>query len=168
MRTYSSILINLTASALIISVACGHTRTVGDNAPAGDTPATAATNATPPADAKRAAPRTSKKDGDKNPGVVVDGDEGALPLATSPAGLLKPNAIESIQEKLASGGRLSKDHETGKLDQPTRNALRDFQRANNLPATGMPDDVTIQKLGLGTKDIFRAAEAPAKEADRPK
>jgi peptidoglycan hydrolase-like protein with peptidoglycan-binding domain len=96
------------------------------------------------------------------PGTRAD----APPLATSPAGLLKPDAVEAIQEKLASRGDLSDKRESGKLDPPTREALREFQRKNNLPATGMPDDLTVQKLGLEPGQIFRATTKNQNEATR--
>ncbi|MEO8213347.1 MAG: peptidoglycan-binding domain-containing protein [Myxococcales bacterium] len=149
----SGALVHLMASALLFAIACGHTHNVGDTT----------SNTTPPADEKTAAhgPR-GRPAVTKAGAMTVPGRDGAPPLATTPAGLLKPHAVESIQEKLASIGRLPEEHETGTLDGPTRQALREFQRSNNLPATGMPDDVTIQKLGLGTQEIFRASENPAK------
>jgi len=52
------------------------------------------------------------------------------------------------------------DHHDGSLDEPTRQGLQAFQKKNNLPATGMPDDLTVQKLGLGVEQIFRAASPP--------
>lgn len=143
----------LMATALLFAIACGHTHNVGDTA----------SNTTPPADEKTAAHEPSGRPAVTNAGAVtVPGRDGAPPLATTPAGLLKPHAVERIQEKLASSGRLPEEHETGTLDGPTRRALREFQHSNNLPATGMPDDVTIQKLGLGTQEIFRASEDAVK------
>lgn len=140
---------------------CGHARTVGDpNDPS------AASNSSPPSDKKAAEGRTtaagsgkmaSREVGRADRPLVGDSREGAPPLATSPAGLMKPNAVEKIQEKLAKDGHLQK-HDKGKLDQATREALRGFQREHNLPATGLPDDVTVQKLGLGPDELFRAAK----------
>ena len=140
---------NWLATALRFGIACGHTHSGGDTA----------SNTTPPADEKTAAHGPSGRPAATS-AVIVPGRDGAPPLATTPAGLLKPHAVESIQEKLASSGLLSEEHETGTLDGPTHQALREFQRSNNLPATGMPDDVTIQKLGLGTQEIFRVSEDP--------
>jgi peptidoglycan hydrolase-like protein with peptidoglycan-binding domain len=160
-------LIDLTAGALLFAIACGHTHSVGDTT--SNTTGNTTGNTTPPADQRAAPPKHSGRvSADKGGLVDGPGRDGAVPLATSPTGLLKPHAIEKIQEKLASSGRLSEDHETGKMDEPTRKALREFQQSKNLPATGMPDDVTIQKLGLGTEDVFRASEDPAKDAQRAK
>ncbi len=36
----------------------------------------------------------------------------------------------------------------GKMDAKTQQALRDFQKSNNLPATGVLDDRTAEKLGV--------------------
>ena len=36
----------------------------------------------------------------------------------------------------------------GKLDDKTQQALRDFQKVNNLPATGVLDAQTAAKLGI--------------------
>jgi peptidoglycan hydrolase-like protein with peptidoglycan-binding domain len=36
----------------------------------------------------------------------------------------------------------------GKMDAKTQQALRDFQKVNNLPTTGVLDDKTAEKLGI--------------------
>jgi carboxyl-terminal processing protease len=36
----------------------------------------------------------------------------------------------------------------GKMDARTQQALRDFQKDNNLPATGVLDEKTAEKLGV--------------------
>lgn len=82
------------------------------------------------------------------------------PLATDPARLLEPGAIEKIQHQLESAGKLGEAHANGELDPPTRAALRAFQSANELPATGIPDDATVGKLGFSPGQIFR--DAPRK------
>ena len=130
---------------------CGHARAVGDADP---------THATPPSDA-RPAGRTERARAPVEASLAAPskaaGPPDAPPLATSPAGLLKPNAIEAIQDKLKSRGHLPMDHHPGSLDEPTRQGLQAFQKENNLPATGMPDDLTVQKLGLEVEQIFRTA-----------
>ena len=71
-------------------------------------------------------------------------------MSTSPAGLLAPGADDKIRDKLAAAGFAAKGKSTDE-------ALRRFQRANDLPATGIPDHETVKKLGLDPNDIFRAA-----------
>jgi hypothetical protein len=79
-------------------------------------------------------------------------------LATGPEGLLADGAAEKIQERLRERDLLKGDVSSGHWDEPTRAAVRTFQRDNGLPATGMPDDVTIGKLGLKPADVFRSTK----------
>jgi hypothetical protein len=134
--------------ALSTSAGCAHTHSVGDHGSASTESGSARDDA----------------GADRPSGHVADPihsaeRDGAPPLATSPAALLEPRALRTVQEKLSSRGELSKDDESGKFDEPTRRALRSFQRKNGLPATGMPDDVTVQKLGLDPGQIFRSTKA---------
>jgi hypothetical protein len=87
-------------------------------------------------------------------------EKGALPLTSSPSGLLQPGAAETIQGRLVKGGQLADDKKSGELDTRTRDALMAFQKAHDLPATGIPDDATVRKLGLDPNAIFRKAAAP--------
>ncbi len=65
-----------------------------------------------------------------------------------------------IQQRLSSAGTLSEEQQTGELDVGTRAALRRFQEANGLPATGDPDGATVSKLGLKASDVFKAGGPP--------
>jgi murein L,D-transpeptidase YcbB/YkuD len=87
--------------------------------------------------------------------------ETGVPLATSSAGLLRPGAVEIIQQRLTRAGALAEGHESGKLDAATRAAVTHFQQEKGLAATGELDDATVEKLGLDPKDVFEAgAGAP--------
>jgi len=59
------------------------------------------------------------------------------------------NDVKKIKEALKARG-----HDPGsiddKMDSKTQQALRDFQKANNLPVTGMVDQQTATKLGIGS------------------
>jgi peptidoglycan hydrolase-like protein with peptidoglycan-binding domain len=79
-----------------------------------------------------------------------------VPIAASPADLLKPGAEQRIQERLASEGLLDHQDVSGKLDGKTRQALRRFQQSSDLPATGVPDQETVRKLGLDPEQTFRS------------
>jgi hypothetical protein len=140
-RAASAIALALSLGGATVA-GCGHTHTASDTGP------------------KKAADEPVAKHRDdlsaEGPGKTLHSENGA-PLATSPAGLLKPEAVKELQGKLVSHGQLAEADQSGKLDGPTHQALRDFQRANNLPATGMPDDLTIQKLGLKPDQLTRAA-----------
>jgi putative peptidoglycan binding protein len=54
--------------------------------------------------------------------------------------------IKKAQEALQAKGHTTGT--TGRLDAKTQQALRDFQKANNLPATGVLDEKTAEKLGV--------------------
>jgi hypothetical protein len=76
-------------------------------------------------------------------------DPGKIPVASSPMGLLKPGAEQTVRDKLgikAGGGSL-------------REALQKFQKEHDLPATGMLDQRTTEALGLDPDDIFERAHA---------
>ena len=139
---------------------CGHTRRA-DDAPVakseseigGKTPERSASrreDATPEPGRKASAESARKADGEP----ARDGP----PLATGPEGLMTEGAVEKIQERLRDRDLLKGDAPSGNWDERTRTALRDFQRDNGLPATGMPDDVTVGKLGLKPADVFRATK----------
>jgi hypothetical protein len=74
-------------------------------------------------------------------------DPHEVPVSTSPRGLLKPGAEQKVRERLGSKGK------SGSL----RQALQQFQRSRDLPATGMLDHETVKELGLDPDDIFERA-----------
>jgi peptidoglycan hydrolase-like protein with peptidoglycan-binding domain len=81
-------------------------------------------------------------------------EDGAVRLSTSPAALLKPGALKTIQEKLVHAGDLEGEP-NGQMDAATQKALVKFQRHHDLPATGVPDDATVGRLGLKPAEVFR-------------
>lgn len=70
-------------------------------------------------------------------------DADDVEVSTAPGGLLKPGAEDKVREKLglAKGAGIT-------------SAVRQFQRDHALPATGMLDHETVEKLGLSTGDVF--------------
>ena len=74
------------------------------------------------------------------------------PLAQAPEGLLTPGAEQKIRDKLSAGGFMKED-----ANASTGAALRRFQAAHDLPATGVPDHETVRRLGLNPDDLFRKA-----------
>ena len=46
--------------------------------------------------------------------------------------------------------------EDGRMDAKTQQALRDFQKSNNLPMTGVLDDKTAEKLGVSKNSDLRS------------
>ena len=121
--------------AVIALAGCGHAKSTDEGKPAKE--------AEPEAEAKK--PEPTRK---RAPEPASNPDD--VPVSTSPAGLLAPGADDKIRDKLAAAGFAAQ----GKS---TKEALRRFQRANDLPATGIPDHETVKKLGLDPDQIFRAA-----------
>jgi len=133
--------------ALLLGGACSHTRAVTSPEHASNAENADAAQQEP----ERPAHKKSR---------LPPEEKGALPLTSSPAGLLQPDAAKTIQGRLVKGGQLPDDKQSGELDGPTREALMAFQKAHDLPATGIPDDATVRKLGLDPNAIFRKAAAP--------
>lgn len=120
--------------ALSFTIACAHTKTTDDGSEKQDRKS----------EAKAEKPRAA----DRRPH-----ESGGVPLATSPAGLLAPGADEKIHDRLVAEGFL--DDDAKRSDAATSEGLRRFQRAHDLPATGIPDDKTVKDLGLDPGEVFR-------------
>ena len=152
------------AVALAVSfiVGCGHTHTVAGPAAATE----------PEKSTTEAGPSEAKTEGGSppvlHPARVTsnlkgpNGEPQNISIATSPSLLLKPGAAKAIAAKLSHDGDLH--GEVGSdLDGPTRDALARFQRSHDLPATGIPDDATVRKLGLKPEDVFRSGNDKSPE-----
>jgi hypothetical protein len=103
-------------------------------------------------DAERQEPAPEKKSSEPRRAVEKQDPE-AMPVASSPEGLLAPGGEEQIRQKLAAGGYLKGG--PGAKSGSTREGIRRFQEANDLPATGAPDHTTVRKLGLDPDQLFR-------------
>ena len=64
--------------------------------------------------------------------------------------------ISEIQSALAAQGTY-KGQPNGKWDPATVQAMKEYQSAHGLTATGKLDALTLQKLGLGSEIAGRAA-----------
>jgi hypothetical protein len=134
---------------------CGHAKTTDATSPS--TPDEAANKAeerTPPADHpdRAAAPRAERSSAPRDTGAPAQ--TASIPVAASPEGLLAPGAEAQIRDKLASGGYLDKNDEDASL----QTGLRKFQKARDLPQTGIPNHETVQALGLDPGLIFKHAD----------
>jgi hypothetical protein len=127
-------LARIVLAALSFPLACAHTKTTDDGSEKQDRKS----------EAKAEKPRAA----DRRPH-----ESGGVPLATSPAGLLAPGADEKIHDRLVAEGFL--DDDAKRSDAATSEGLRRFQRAHDLPATGIPDDKTVKDLGLDPGEVFR-------------
>jgi peptidoglycan hydrolase-like protein with peptidoglycan-binding domain len=134
MRVAETLSIGFFALAL---VGCAHAKTTEPAEPeAAEKPSSTAR-----------APRTGKLR------VAPTGEQPkTTPLAQAPEGLLKPGAEQKIHDKLSAGGFVKED-----ANDSTEAALRRFQAAHDLPATGVPDHETVRRLGLNPDDLFRKA-----------
>ncbi|HEY7372565.1 MAG TPA: peptidoglycan-binding domain-containing protein [Polyangia bacterium] len=133
------------ATALL--AACAHTKTTDQGAASTqqDGGGQEATEAKAAKATKPAPAGAGSRAGEERAGV---------PLATAPEGLLAPGAEKKIRERLAADGFLARDADS---DAATREGLRRFQRAKDLPATGVADQETVRRLGLDPDEIFRKA-----------
>lgn len=61
-----------------------------------------------------------------------------------------PERVKEIQAALAERG-FYKGEPSGKWDQKSQEAMKAFQEANNLRATGKIDALSLQALGLGSE-----------------
>ena len=95
----------------------------------------------------------SRAAGGKKGSELHPGNPDAVPVATAPDALLVPGAEEQIRERLIAGGFLAADAD--KSNGATRGAIRKFQKAQDLPATGVPDAETVKRLGLDPDKTFR-------------
>jgi hypothetical protein len=108
---------------------------------------------------------TRRVAGPAAPAVAVETDSSGVPFTTAPEGILKPGAIDALQDRLHAHGLMARTQHSGKLDPPTREALRRFQARNDLPSTGLPSYRTVQALELPLDRIFFSARHPPSAAE---
>jgi len=85
----------------------------------------------------------------------IPGQPGTIPerMEHPGAGMERDMVVSSADLKKAQEALKAKGHNPGtdgELDVQTQQALRDFQKANDLPATGVLDEKTARKLGIAT------------------
>lgn len=77
-----------------------------------------------------------------------------------------PDRIREIQSALQREGAFPGEP-TGKWDDATVNAMKNYQDKNGLNATGKIDALTLQKLGLGSDTAGKGAPVPAASSTGP-
>jgi len=149
----------LLATALV-GPACAHSRVATDE-PQRETPAAKDVASSGSPESSKDSSKRGAKEGGKEEAAASPADRTrsptGLPLSTSPAASLADGAAAKLQERLAAEGHLAPNVASERLDAATERALREFQSAHNLPATGVPDDATVRALGLDPEKIFRRA-----------
>jgi peptidoglycan hydrolase-like protein with peptidoglycan-binding domain len=128
--------------ALVLAIGCAHTKTTDDGTEK-DGQKT---------EAKADKPR-AVEGGSHKAGGDAARHSGEIPVATAPAGLLAPGAEVKIRDRLAAQGYVPDDAK--RSDAAMKEGIRRFQRAHDLPATGIPDHETVKDLGLDPDQIFR-------------
>jgi Putative peptidoglycan binding domain len=84
----------------------------------------------------------------------MPGQPGTIPERMQPPQsqqgmVISPDDIRSAQQALKAKGL--NPGVDGRMDAQTQQAIRDFQKANNLPVTGVLDEKTAAKLGVNMK-----------------
>jgi Putative peptidoglycan binding domain len=109
--------------------------------------------------------------GQPAPGVPptgpIPGQRGTIPEKMGPDASDKGMVVTSEHIKKAQDALKAKGLTPGtggKLDPQTQQALRDFQKANNLPATGVLDEKTAAKLGV---TMSTSEKSPSAESTSP-
>ncbi|HEY4184032.1 MAG TPA: peptidoglycan-binding domain-containing protein [Polyangia bacterium] len=86
--------------------------------------------------------------------------ETGISISSTPQGLMQPGAEKLLQERLRDRGLLRQEQCNGQLDTPTRAALREFQKSEGLPTTGLPSYETVDHLGLDLDVVFHTTAHP--------
>jgi hypothetical protein len=91
------------------------------------------------------------------PGQPFPGWPENIPDTTQPREnqVISPAEIRSAQKALKARGH-DPGEITGRLDGATQDALRDFQKSQNLPPSGVLDDKTAARLGVNLNQEERS------------
>ena len=137
----------LTAVILSGSVGLGANSLFAQGAPGsgqpGPTPQPRQTQPTIPGQPSPGLPQTEPMPG--QPGTIPERVE--RPSAGDKGMVVSSDDIKKAKEALKAKG-LNPGPIDGTLDSKTQQALRDFQKANKLPVTGVLDAQTAEKLGV--------------------
>lgn len=118
-------------------------------------------------------PQTSPMPGQPSPGVPHPGPLPGQP-GTIPERVQRPSDekmavtsddIRKAQTALKARGLNPGDE--GRMDAKTQQALREFQKSNNLPMTGVLDDKTAEKLGVNKSSDLRSVPQPGSSSSMP-
>ena len=137
--------------AIALAGGCAHTKTTDERHQQGSREEEATRRPKPRAAAGEAAR------GERHAQSAPRATATPFPWPPRPGRLLVPGAER--QDSRAPGSRAAFSAGDAKSsDAAMREGLRRFQRAKDLPATGMPDHETVKRLGLDPDQIFRQAD----------
>ena len=86
-----------------------------------------------------------------NPNDLSSGDEKTTATKRGPIFRANKDQITEVQTKLKTGGMYAGEA-TGKLDDPTREAIRKWQAANGVKVTGTLNKETLEKMKIELTD----------------
>ena len=91
-----------------------------------------------------------------NPNDLASADDANKPpTKRGPVFRASKEQITEVQTKLKTGGMYAGDA-TGKLDDPTREAIKKWQTANGVKVTGTLNKETLEKMGIVLTDKQKA------------
>jgi len=144
----------LTAMILSSSVGLGASSLFAQGAP-GSGPQPRPTQPTIPSQPAPGVPQSEPMPG--KPGTIPERVE--RPSAGDKGMVVSSDDIKKAKEALKAKG-LNPGPIDGTLDSKTQQALRDFQKTNKLPVTGVLDAQTAEKLGIGMEKGAMPERAP--------
>jgi len=162
----------LTAALLSASVGFGAQSIFAQSAPSGGPSAPGNPGQTVPQPGPRTQPTIP---GQPAPGLPqtdpLPGQPGTIPerVEQPRSGdnmVVTADHIRKAQEALKTKGL--NPGTDGKMDEKTQQALRDFQKVNNLPATGVLDAKTSAKLGITVESDKSSGGAKRGSSSSPK
>jgi peptidoglycan hydrolase-like protein with peptidoglycan-binding domain len=83
--------------------------------------------------------------------------KGRPPLPATPSSLVTASAARQLKEELQRRGFLTKPSSGPDLDAATSDAVRRFQQAEGLAATGFPDQETLRRLNIDAAKAYESA-----------
>jgi hypothetical protein len=113
-------------------------------------------------------PQTDPAPGQSGP---IPGQRGTIPERVEGQGAqqgttaVSSDNIKKAQDALKARGL--NPGTDGKMDANTQQALRDFQKANNLPVTGVLDQRTAQQLGVSLEGQRPMPQSPGSTTTQP-
>lgn len=155
----------MTAALLSASIGLGAQPLLAQTTPGGTTGPTNPTTPVLPGPGS-SMPRQAEPTipGQPAPGIPqpgpIPGQPGTIPERTEPPitgnqnMIVTSNDVKKAQDALRANGL--NPGTDGRMDAKTQQALRDFQKSNNLPATGVLDDKTAAKLGINKNSDMKS------------
>lgn len=172
----------LTAAVLSANIGLGTNSLLAQTAPGGSAgtanpsgPMPRQTQPTIPGQPSPGIPQTSPMPGQPSPGVPqpspMPGQPGTIPERVQRPDLsdekmaVTSDDIRKAQTALKAKGL--NPGEDGRMDAKTQQALREFQKSNNLPMTGVLDDKTAEKLGVSKSSELKSVPQPGSSSSKP-